>query len=107
MSFEAIWMKEGGITIKVPLSQLKSEDVLDKIKNHLKKNSKYAYTIAGLMIEIYHYKGEELNAPFKDWPKGAPSLYTKIRLALKKLKEEGFVDSKKQGKKVLYWWSKK
>jgi len=99
-------MKEGGLTIKVLLNQLEKQSVSDKIKGHLQENSGYAYTIAGLMVEMYGFKGEELNASFKDWPKGAPSLYTRIRLALKKMKEEGLVDSKKQGKKYLYWWSK-
>ena len=56
------------------------------------------------MIEIYNYKEEELIAPFKDWPKGAPSQYTRIRRALAKLEDEGLIESKKEGKKYLYWW---
>jgi len=98
-------MKKGGLTIKVPLSQIET-DVKDKVLNYLAENPDYAFTIAGLMVEMFGYKAEDLNASFKDWPKGAPTLYTRIRLALKELKEKGAVDSKKEGKKFLYWFKK-
>ena len=96
--------KKGGITIKVPRSKLETESVLDKVKKHLPENSDYAFTRIGLMIEVFGFKEEDLNGPFRDWPKGAPTLYTRIRLALEKLKDEGLVESRKQGKKFLYWW---
>lgn len=96
--------KKGGITIKIPRSQLETESVLDKVKKHLQENSDYAFTRSGLMVEVFGFKKEDLNAPFRDWPKGAPTLYTRIRLALEKLKDEGLVGSSKQGKKFLYWW---
>ena len=95
---------KGGLTIKIPIKQLETESILDKVKKHLQENSAYAFTRAGLMVEIFGYKEEELNAPFKDWPKGAPTLYTRIRLALKNLKKKGLIESTKQGKKYLYWW---
>jgi len=95
---------KGGITVKVPRSQIKAESVLDKVKKHLQENSDYAFTRIGLMVEVFSFKKEDLNAPFRDWPKGAPTLYTRIRLALEKLKDEGLVESSKQGKKFLYWW---
>jgi len=95
-------MKKGGLTIKVPISQI-GTDVKDKVLNHLLENPDYAFTIAGLMVEIFRYKAEDLNASFKDWPKGAPSLYTRIGFALKDVKKSGVVNSKKEGKKFLYW----
>jgi hypothetical protein len=96
--------KKGEITIKVPLKDIQKESVYDKVKAHLKKNPTYGYTIGGLLVEIYGYKAEELDAPFKDWPKGAPSQYTRVRLALEKMQKEGSVDSTKQGRRYLYWW---
>ncbi len=47
---------------------------------------------------------QTLNAPFKDWPKGAPSQYTRVRLALKKMMEEKSVSATKYGKGFLYSW---
>jgi len=96
--------KKGGITIKIPKSELETESTYEKVKAHLKKNPDDAYTRIGLMVEIYKRKPEDLNAPFRDWPEGAPSQYTRIRLALERLKDERLIDSKKQGKKFLYWW---
>ncbi|MDH7564309.1 MAG: hypothetical protein QHH24_05455 [Candidatus Bathyarchaeota archaeon] len=96
--------KKGKITIKVPLKDIQKESVYDKVKAHLKINPGYGYTIGGLLVEIYGYSAEELDSPFKDWPEGAPSQYTRVRLALEKMIEEGLVDSTKQGRKFLYWW---
>jgi hypothetical protein len=96
--------KKGEITIKVLLKDIQKESVYDKVKAHLMKNPTYGYTIGGLLVEIYGYKADELDAPFRDWPEGAPSQYTRVRLALEKLVAEGSVDSSKQGRKVLYWW---
>lgn len=96
--------KKSGLTIKVPVSELEMESVYDKVKKHLQKNPKYAYTRAGLMVELYGYKAEDLNKPFNEWKKGAPTLYTRIRLALERLEKEGLINSKKEGKKYLYWW---
>ena len=95
--------KKGGITIKVPIEELRDKPVIEEVKGHLESNPKFAFTISGLLVELYGYKAEELNAPFKDWPAGAPSQYTRVRLALEKLKKEGAISGKKQGKKVLYW----
>jgi hypothetical protein len=96
--------KKKGITIKIPRSQLESNDVDEKIKGHLRNNPENAYTIGGLMVEVFGANAEDLNAPFKDWPKGMPSLYTKIRHVLEKLKADGTIDSKKRGKGYFYFW---
>jgi len=96
--------KKGKITIKIPLKNIQKESVYDKVKEHLKKNPSFGYTIGGLLVEIYGYSAEQLDAPFKDWPEGAPSQYTRVRLALEKMQQGGSVDSIKQGRKYLYWW---
>lgn len=95
---------KGGITVKVPIDEIQDKPVIDEVKGHLASNPKFAFTISGLLVELYGYKAEALNAPFKEWPAGAPSQYTRVRLALEKLKKEGIISAKKQGKKVLYWW---
>ena len=96
--------KKGEITIKVPLKDIQKESVYDKVKAHLEANPGYGFTISGLMVEIYKYKPQDLDASFRDWPKGAPSQYTRIRLALENMKEHHLINSIKQGRKVLYWW---
>jgi|WetSurMetagenome_2_1015567.scaffolds.fasta_scaffold298683_1 hypothetical protein len=94
-----------GITIKVPVDEVE-ESIDERITGHLKSNQKFAYTISGLMVELFGYKPEDLDASFKDWSKGAPSQYTRIRIALERLKKERKIEAKKQGRRVLYWWKK-
>jgi len=96
--------KRKGITIKIPRSKLENGDVYEKVTEHLRKNPKDAYTIGGLIVELFGANPKDLNAPFKDWPKGMPSLYTRIRLALERLKTEKLVDSKKHGRAFFYFW---
>jgi hypothetical protein len=96
--------KKGGITVKIAKRELETDDTYEKVKAHLEKNSDFAYTRSGLVVEIYGHNKEDLNAPFKDWPEGAPSQYTRIRLSLDRLEREKLIESKKQGKKFLYWW---
>lgn len=91
--------------MKIPRSQLENGDVYEKVKEHLRRNPKDAFTIGGLIVELFGANAKDLNAPFKDWPKGLPSLYTRISHALKKLKAEKVIDSKKHGKAYFYFWS--
>ncbi|MHA1578347.1 MAG: hypothetical protein ACTSUQ_01805 [Candidatus Freyarchaeota archaeon] len=102
-----IRLRKKGITIKIPRSQLEQDSVIDKVKDHLEKNPEDAYTIMGLMVEVFNYNPDDLNGPFMTWPKDAPSLYTKIRLALEKLKKDKLVDSKKRGRANFYYWKLK
>jgi len=96
--------KKRGITIKISRNELEDGNTYDRVKEHLQKNSKDAYTIMGLMVELFGVNAKDLNGPFKDWPKGMPSLYTRVRLALEKLKAEKLIDSKKHGKAYFYFW---
>ena len=95
-----------GITIKIPRQEAEGENTYEKVRNHISRNPDFAYTRIGLMVEIYGYKPEELNKPFGEWVKGAPTQYTRIRVALEKLEKEGLVISKRQGKKFVFWWKK-
>lgn len=96
--------KKKGLTIKIPKGELETESTYEKVKAHLRANSGYAYTRAGLVVEIYKQRPENLNRPFSEWPEGAPSQYTRIRLSLDRLEKDGLISSKRQGKKFLYWW---
>ncbi len=84
--------------------ELQTEDTYERIRNHLQNNRKNAYTRVGLMVEVFKYKKEELDAAFKDWSKEALSQYTRIRRALAKLEEEELIESIKEGKNLIYWW---
>lgn len=92
------------ITVKVPLTDIQKESVQQKVLAHLKADPKNAYTIGGILVDLYGYDAIALNAPFKEWPKGAPTQYTRVRHALERLKKEKLIESKKDGKRGLYWW---
>jgi hypothetical protein len=97
--------KKRGITIKVPIDEVQ-DSVADKVVAQMKSDPEFAYTISGLVVALYGYNAEDLDAPFKNWPEGAPSDYTRVRLALEKLKKENAVDAKKHGRGFVYWLKK-
>jgi len=97
--------KKRGITIKVPIDEVQ-DSVADKVVAQMKLDPKFAYTISGLIVALYGYNAEALDAPFKNWPQGAPSDYTRVRLALEKLKKENVVETKKYGRGFVYWLKK-
>jgi hypothetical protein len=96
--------KKGEITIKIPRKELETVSTYERVKAHLKKHTDYAYTRSGLLVEIYGYNKHALNTSFANWPEGAPIQYNRIRLSLKRLEKEDLIQSKKQGRKFLYWW---
>ena len=97
-------IKKNGLTIKVPKSEIEKGNTYERVKAHIKENPDYAYTRVGFMVEIYGYNPKDLNTSFSGWPEGAVSQYTRIAVALKKMEDDGLIESKKQGKKFLYWW---
>ncbi len=95
-----------GITIKIPVKELKEMDACGKVTQKLKENPENAYTISGLMVEVFGVKEKDIdNKSFGDWAKGLPSLYTRIRLCLERLQKQGRVKSVKHGKAMMYYWS--
>ena len=95
---------KSGMTLKVPRSQFETEGVYDKVKRHLQEKSGYAFTRAGLMVEVFGFKKEDLNTSFKNWPKDASAMYSRIKRALAKLRDEGYIEAKKKGRMNLYRW---
>ena len=94
-------------TKKTPIKTIKNDNVEEKIKSTLKKAREEgdAYTIAGLMIDAFGVKERDIhNKSFSDWPKGLPTMYTRIRVTLEKLVNEDRVIKEKYGKAYHYWW---
>ncbi len=95
-----------GMTIKIPVKELKEMDACGKVTQKLKENRDNAYTISGLMVEVFGVKEKDIhNKPFGAWAKGLPSLYTRIRICLEKLQKQGLVKSVKYGKAMMYYWN--
>lgn len=95
-----------GITIKIPVRELKEMDACGKVTQKLKENSENAYTISGLMVEVFGVKEKDIhNKSFGDWAKGLPSLYTRIRICLEKLQKQGRIKSTKHSKAMMYYWN--
>ena len=94
------------IKIKVPVKDIEKGDIENKILDKLKNNPTDAYTISGLMIEIFNVKEQDIsNKPFSNWKKGQPTLYTKIRLTLEKMLKKEIIKKAKHEKAYVYWWN--
>lgn len=93
-----------GLTIKTPIKEINQEKpVIEIVEEKLKSDKNNAYTISGLMVECFGVKESDINQPFRDWKTGQPALYSRIRVALDKLIEEGKVKKGKKGKAIHYW----
>lgn len=94
-----------GLTKKIPVKELQTKDTYSRILEQLRSDPENAYTISGLMIDVFGVKEKDIkNKPFSYWPKGVPSLYTRIRLCLEKLQKNGYVKSMKHGRAWVYHW---
>lgn len=93
------------LTRKVPVKEMEREKpVMETIENRLKSDRDNAYTIAGLMIECFGVKEEDIDKSFSKWKKGDPTLYSRIRKALDVLTKQGKIKQAKRGRAVHYWW---
>lgn len=94
-----------GLTIKTPVKDIGGgRPVIEVVEEKLKSDRSNAYTIAGLMIQCFGAKEEDLNQPFRDWEEGQPALYSRIRKALDMLTEQGKIKQAKKGKAMHYWY---
>jgi hypothetical protein len=90
---------------KVPVRSLEKTSVKDKVENILSADKKNAYTVQGIMVEHFGVKKDEIcNKPFSVWKKGYPTLYSRIRSSLIKLRTERKVGSGKHGKADVFYW---
>lgn len=91
-------------TTKVPIKDVIKPNIMEIVNETLSSDNKNAYTIMGIMLERFGFKEKDIrNKPFSQWPKGAPTIYTKIRHALNKLEKKGMIKSAKYGKARVYW----
>jgi hypothetical protein len=92
-----------GIHIKIPRDAL-TESVADQVKDFLKKNQTEAYTVMGMMVELFGARPKDMNGAWATWPKGLSNTYNKVRRSLDQLIKTGLVDKKKKGKAFYYLW---
>lgn len=94
-----------GITKKISVKELRTKDTYSRVLEQLKSDPENAYTISGLMIDVFGIKEKDINnKSFSNWPKGVPSLYTRIRICLEKLQKNGYVKSVKHSRAWVYYW---
>ena len=92
------------ITIKKPINEVNEEPIKKVILKHLADNSKQAYTITGLMIEVGKCSKQHLEND--EWAIEDGVLYRKIRKALNELLEDKSIIRKITGKQNFYWINK-
>jgi hypothetical protein len=93
------------VKIKVPVKELEKRDTCELVEETLRKDPTNAYTVSGIMIKAFDVKEKDIsNKAFRDWPKGFPTLYSRITKCLSKLKKDLMVKSTKHGKAWVYWW---
>jgi len=100
-------MSKQGITQETPLEELDEDAYIKaKVKLQLENNPLTAYTICGLMIQLFGSREININQPFKDWNEHDLLLYKKIKESVEKLVADGFVNVKIEGKgnRGNYWW---
>lgn len=101
------------LTIKVPVSEITGVDFCEKIEDKLFSDKKNAYTVCGIMVDVFGVKPELFeNKPFKEWKEDpkygkTTTMYSKIRNCLTRSVKKGVILTKRQGKKDLYWWNPK
>lgn len=98
-----------GIKIKKAVKDLvdsesNNDDVYANVRRLLMNDKENAYTISGIMIQRFGVKESSINAPFKFWDKGLPSLYSTIRHCMNNLVQQNLVKKVKDGKAYHYYW---
>lgn len=93
--------------IKIPIKDLQKEDTCSKVEETLIEDMENAYTVAGIMVEKFGVKREDINnKPFSAWKKDLPALYGRIDRCLKRLAKQGKANMRKHGKAWVYWYAK-
>ena len=93
-----------GLTIKIPIKKIEGKSVCDQVEELFKEDNQNAYNVGGIMITKFGVKESEIhNKPFKDWKKGLPTMYSRIRNCLEKMVKGGRANKKKEGRADYYW----
>ena len=100
-------MIKQGITEEISLEELDEDAFIQaKVKLHLMNNPLIAYTIFGLLIQLFGTREININQSFKDWNVRDKFLYKKIKEYVEKLVADDLVKVKIEGpgKRGNYWW---
>lgn len=93
------------VKIKVPVKDIEKIDIYSQVEEALKRDRDHAYTIGGLMIDVFNVKKEDFeNKPFSLWKGNSATLYSRITRCLKRLEKVGKIKSAKHGKAFVYWY---
>jgi len=100
-------MSKQGLTEEIPLEQIDEDAYIKtKVKLHLMNNPLTAYTISGLMIQLFDSKEIKNTQSFSEWNNRDKTLYNKIKEYLESLVADGLVKVKILGpnNRGNYWW---
>src|SRR3989344_2751083 len=95
-----------GLTIKLPIKKLEGRSVCEQVEELLRTDKENAYTVGGIMMDVFGVKEKEINRPFKDWESGRTTLYSRIRSCLEKMVKEEKANKKSEGRADYYWLKK-
>jgi hypothetical protein len=95
--------KYGEISVEdVILSEIFEKKIIEFLKSNVGK----AYSIQGILVNVFNVKEEDIKGvSFCDMKAGLPTLYSRIRATLKRLVISGNVKMGKSEKAFFYYWA--
>src|SRR2546422_9449102 len=97
-------VRKGGLAMKIAKKDLHVNPDI-KIEEFLRKDPDNAYTINGILVEVFGVDPKNLRGPWSNWPGNLPTLYGRVRRVLDRLHLAGKVTKGKQGKAVFWGWN--
>jgi hypothetical protein len=92
------------VKIKIPINKIEKNDICEKVIEHLEKDKNNAYTVQGLMMEVFGVNKKDLEGTsFSDRNKNLNTMYGRITNCLRKLEKFGKVKSAKHERAFVYW----
>ncbi len=97
-------VKKDGVTIKMKKADLDSAGPDEEIARFLTKHADDAYTIRGIMHELYEVATADMQDKWSVWPHGLPSLYSRVNRALERLRKAGKITKTRKGRADFWAW---
>src|SRR5437879_5308358 len=97
-------VKKNGVSIKMKKSDLGKVGVDDEIANFLRKHESDAYTIRGIMYELYNVPTDDMQGSWSAWPKSLPTLYGRINRGLERLRKAEKISKTRKGPADFWAW---
>lgn len=92
---------------KISIAELQKETVGEKVEIFLKNSEYNAYSVPGIMIELFNINESDIKGvSFKDMKEGLSTLYSKIRRKLDSLVKQNKAVKKKYSRAYFYYWKK-